>query len=158
MISKAISRYIRISPRKTRLVADLVRGKPIDEAQAILMNVNKKATLYIKETLNSAVSNATRNPEISPSDLYISKITIDGGPMFKRYKAGSMGRAMMIRHRTSHILVELDVKKRPVVAPVVAKKGPGARVQGPEKEKKPKVEKRETKAKVKKEATAKKGK
>lgn len=114
MISKAITRYIRISPRKTRLVADMIRNKSIDEAKNILMNLEKRARLYVQEVLNSAVANAARNPEISPADLYVSKITVDGGPMFKRYRAGSMGRAMMIRHRTSHILVELDLKKEVV--------------------------------------------
>ena len=112
MISKASARYIRISPRKTRLVADMVRGKPIDKAQAILANLEKRARLYINEVLKSAIANAAINdPGVSPSDLYISRIIIDGGPMFKRYRAGSMGRAMMIKHRTSHISIELDKKK-----------------------------------------------
>jgi large subunit ribosomal protein L22 len=112
MISKAISRFIRISPRKTRLVADMIRGKPIDEAQAILANLEKRARFYVKEVLNSAIANATSiNPDVSAGSLYVSKITVDSGPMFKRYRAGSMGRAMMIKHKTSHIFVELDVKK-----------------------------------------------
>ncbi|MFH1847923.1 MAG: 50S ribosomal protein L22 [Candidatus Omnitrophota bacterium] len=111
MFAKAIARYIRISPRKTRLVADLIRGKSVDEARAVLMNLAKKATVYVGEVLNSAVANATRNPDVEPKDLFVSRITIDGGPMLKRYRAGSLGRAMTIRHRTSHILVELDLKK-----------------------------------------------
>jgi len=112
MISKAIARFIRISPRKTRLVADVVRGKPIDEAQAILMSLEKRARNYIIQVLKSAIANAfVKDPDIAPSDLYISKITIDVGPTFKRYRAGSMGRAMMIKHRTSHILIELDKKQ-----------------------------------------------
>jgi len=142
VISKAIARFIRISPRKTRLVADMIRGKPIDEAQAILNNLGKRATMFVQEVLGSAISNATKNPDISASDLYVSKITIDGGPMFKRYKAGSMGRAMMIRHRTSHILVELDLKKEVI-------KKPGVKVQKKE-IKETKVKVKETKAKSKK--------
>lgn len=111
MISRAACRFIRISPRKTRLVADMVRGKSVDEAQAILLNLEVRPRIYIKEVLKSAIANATSvNPDISAADLYISKILIDGGPMFKRYRAGSMGRAMMIKHRTSHISIELDKK------------------------------------------------
>jgi large subunit ribosomal protein L22 len=112
MISRATTRFIRISPRKTRLAADMVRGKSIDEAQAVLSSLEVRPRFYIQQTLKSAVANATSvNPDISPADLYISKIVVDGGPMFKRYRAGSMGRAMMIKHRTSHILIELDRKK-----------------------------------------------
>lgn len=112
MISRAIAKFIRISPRKTRLVADTIRGKAIDEAQALLMHLDKRATIFVQEVLNSAVANTKNNPDISASDLYISKITVDGGPVFKRYRAGSMGRAMMIKHRTSHILIELDLTKK----------------------------------------------
>lgn len=122
MISKAITRFIRISPRKARLVADMVRGKPIDEAQSTLGNLHKRASFIIQETLKSAIANALKNPAVSEADLYVSKVTIDGGPMFKRYKAGSMGRAMMIRHRTSHILVELDTKKKE--SPVAGRQSP----------------------------------
>jgi len=111
MISKAIARYIRISPRKSRLVADLVRGKAIDQAIAILGNLHKRPTRYVQQVIKSAVSNAKKDPDITEADLYISKITVDNGPSFKRYRAGSMGRAMMIRHRTSHIIVELEQKK-----------------------------------------------
>ena len=112
MISKAITRYIRISPRKVRQVADLLRGKGVNEALAILSNVNKSATVYLEEILQSAVSNAKRKEsDLSPQDLYITKLTVDGGPTMVRYRAASMGRASMIRHRTSHINIELDVRE-----------------------------------------------
>ncbi len=151
MISKAVCRFIRISPRKTRLVADMVRGKSIDEAQAILSNLEVRPRLYIQQVLKSAVANATSvNPDISAADLYISKILIDCGPMFKRYRAGSMGRAMMIKHRTSHISIELDRKKEKVTM------SPGHR--SPAKEVKKPAIKEKTKPKVKKMATARKGK
>jgi large subunit ribosomal protein L22 len=117
MIAKAVARYIRISPRKTRLVADAVRGKKVAEAMALLANINKKACIYIKEVLHSAIANATRNPDIDQGNLYISKLVVDGGPMLKRFRAGSMGRAMMIRHRTSHITVELDTIAKPKPEP-----------------------------------------
>lgn len=113
MIAKAIARYIRISPRKTRLVANFIKGKSVGEALAILSNLNKRACGYIEELLRSAISNAKRKPEIKEEELFISKLVVDGGPTLKRFRAGSMGRAMMIRHRTSHITIELDVKSRP---------------------------------------------
>ncbi len=108
MISKAIARYIRISPRKTRLVADVLRKKSVGEALAILANTNKRACEYLEELLRSAIANAKRIPEIKEEDLFISKLLVDGGPTLKRFRAASMGRATMIRHRTSHITIELD--------------------------------------------------
>lgn len=148
MISKASGKFIRISPRKSRLVADMVRGKSIDEAQAILANLEKRARLYILQILKSAIANATNeDPDLSPGNLYVSKITIDNGPMFKRYRAGSMGRAMMIKHRTSHMLIELDKKQEKSPVKKVKKQVTGDR--------KPATK---GKAKVKKMAQAKKGK
>lgn len=151
MISKAIARYIRISPRKTRLAADLIRGKSINEAQTILQNLEKRSKVYLGELLKSAIANATRSPDIVPADLYVSKITIDNGPMFKRYRAGSMGRAMMIKHRMSHILIELDKKKEAI-------RQPGVQIQTAKGKVKATAKKRETKTKVKKMAIARKGK
>lgn len=113
MVSKAIARYIRISPRKTRLVTDAIRGKNVGEAMAILANTNKKACIYLEDLLKSAISNAKRNPDIEENDLFISKLMVDGGPVLKRFRAGSMGRAMKIRHRTSHITIELDANIKP---------------------------------------------
>ena len=113
MVAKAKARYIRISPRKTRLVANTIKGKNVGEALAILSNLNKRACVFIEELLRSAIANAKRNPEIDQNDLFISKLVVDGGPTLKRYRAGSMGRAMMIRHRMSHITMELDALVRP---------------------------------------------
>ncbi|MDD5449509.1 MAG: 50S ribosomal protein L22 [Candidatus Omnitrophica bacterium] len=160
MISKASVRYIRISARKARLVADMVRGKPIDEARAILENAEKRARLYILEILNAAVANATsKDPDITPSDMYVSKITIDNGPMFKRYRAGTMGRAMQIRHRTSHMNIELDIRgqrtpghqntRTPVKK--TEKKAGRPKIKG-------QIAKKETKPKTKKAVASKKGK
>jgi len=115
MISKATARYIRISPRKVRLVANLIRGKNMGEAMALLSNINKSATVYLEEVLQSAANNAkNKQPDINPQQLKITKLTVDGGPTMVRYRAASMGRASMIRKRTSHINVELyiqDVEK-----------------------------------------------
>ena len=112
MISKASARFIRVSPRKVRQVVDVLRGKGVNEAFAILSNINKGAAVYVEEILQSAVSNALRKQtELSPPDLYISKFTVDGGPTMVRYRAASMGRATMIRRRTSHLNIELEIKE-----------------------------------------------
>ena len=108
MVSKAVLRYIRISPRKFRLIIPLVKGKKAEEAIAILMSVKKGASKYAIDLLKSAIANARRVQGVNVSNLYISKLIADGGPMLKRYRAASMGRASSIRKRTSHITVELD--------------------------------------------------
>ena len=113
MIARAIARYIRISPKKLRLVVNAIRGKGVEEALAILMNTNKKASELVGEVIESAAKNAQRKyPEKKYvyNDLYISKIAADEGPALARYRAASMGRAVMIKKRTSHIFVGLDVR------------------------------------------------
>lgn len=114
MVARAIARYIRISPRKTRKVVDLVKGLSTVKAEVILNTVNKRPALYIKRLLRSALDSADKKHSLSPADLYISSIRADQGPMLKRYRAASMGRATMIRHRTTHLILELDKIKRPV--------------------------------------------
>lgn len=113
MITKATARFIRITPRKFRQIIPLVKGRNPEEAIAILMNVNKKASEYAIELLKSAVANAKRIQGISVADLYISNMIANCGPMLKRYRAASMGRATMIKKRTSHIIVELERRERP---------------------------------------------
>jgi len=108
MESKAVSRFIRISPYKARLVADMIRGKPVEEAYTILQYTQKRASVPILKTLKSAVSNAIAQKgtfEVKPEDMYVAEIRVDEGPMLKRYRPMAMGRAGMIRRRTSHILV-----------------------------------------------------
>lgn len=112
MTSKAILRYARISPRKYRLVIPLVKGKGAEEAIAILSTVKKKASGYAIELLKSAIANAKRNVNgIDTGTLYISKMIADPGPMLKRFRAASMGRAGSIHKHTSHLTIELDVTK-----------------------------------------------
>jgi large subunit ribosomal protein L22 len=108
MVTRAIARYIRIAPRKTRKVIDLVRGLPVLKAEAILNSVNRRPSAYIKRLLGSALDSASKRFHLSPADLYISLIKADQGPMLKRYRAASMGRATAIKHRTTHITLELD--------------------------------------------------
>jgi len=108
MIISAKLRYIRITPRKFRLIIPLVKGKNPDQAIAILAGVKKGAARYCEDLIQSALANAKRIQGLDASSLYISKLTADGGPMLKRFRAASMGRASQIKKRTSHITLELD--------------------------------------------------
>ncbi|MBW2039367.1 MAG: 50S ribosomal protein L22 [Deltaproteobacteria bacterium] len=103
-------RYVRTSPRKTRLVADLVRGKKVEEALNILAFTNKAFAKKLTKLINSAVANAQHNTNMDVDALWIKRIYVDGGPTLKRYMPRAMGRATMIRKRTSHITVVLDEK------------------------------------------------
>lgn len=107
LVSKVYARYIRVSPRKVRLVIDLIRGEKVHQALMTLSNMNKRARLVVEKALRSAISNAQQNPQVLANELFISKITADNGPMLKRYRAAAMGRATMIRHRTTHLTIEL---------------------------------------------------
>ncbi len=110
-VIKAHARFIRISPRKARLVVDVIRGKSVLIAENILSNMDKKATESITKLLKSAVANAEHNNSLKKENLYISKIYVNEGPMLKRHRAATMGRAMMIRRRCSHISIELETKE-----------------------------------------------
>jgi len=107
MLTKAVARYIRLSPRKARLVADLVRGKTVAEALAILQYSPQVAARHIEKVLRSAVANAEHNHQVrSLDDLRVNAV-IDGGPSLKRIQPRAMGRAFWIRHRLAHITVAL---------------------------------------------------
>lgn len=111
MVSRAQAKYVRMSPRKIRLVIDLIKNKSVEEANFVLDTLNKRAGKPLKKVINSAFSNANQNRQEKylAKDLRISRIGVDGGPMLRRYRAMTMGRAGIIRHRTAHIYVELDV-------------------------------------------------
>jgi large subunit ribosomal protein L22 len=117
MIAKAEAKYIRLSPKKARLVLDLVKGKTVEEAVYILDSINKRARGPIRKVVNSAFANLNQNrtEKFLSKDVYISTIKADSGPYLMRYRAATMGRATPIRHRTSHIRVELEeiVKEKP---------------------------------------------
>ena len=104
---RATARYVRIAPRKARLVADEVRGKSYPEAASILRFTNKRAAKIVGEVIDSAAANAEHNMDADPEELFVREIRVDEGPTIKRYRARAMGRATMIRKRTSHITVEL---------------------------------------------------
>jgi len=105
-------RHLRIAPRKVRLIADLVRGKNVQEAQAILNFSVKKPSLPVLKLLNSAIASARNNFGLDENNLYISKITVDEGPKLKRWRARSRGQAFEIQKKTSHInLVISEIKE-----------------------------------------------
>jgi len=103
-------RFVRISPRKARLVADLIRGKRSEEALNILIFTRKAAARILIKLLKSAIANATQKKTIDVDRLYVKKITVDQGPTMKRFTPRAMGRATTIRKRTSHIHMVLDEK------------------------------------------------
>jgi large subunit ribosomal protein L22 len=106
---RAVAKYVRIAPRKARLVADAIRGKSYPEAASILRFTNKRAAKVIGDVVNSAAANAEHNMDADPEELFVREIRVDEGPTIKRYRARALGRATMIRKRTSHITVELGV-------------------------------------------------
>ena len=107
----ATARYVRISSRKVKIVIDLIRGKSVAEAQAILMYTPKAASEPVLKLLNSAVANAENNLDLSRDTLYIAEVFANQGPTLKRYRPRAQGRATRIRKRTSHITIILDQAK-----------------------------------------------
>ncbi len=105
---KAVAKFVRVAPRKARLVADEIRGKSYLEARSVLAFTNKRAAGIVGEVLKSAAANAEHNSEADPDELRVKAVKIDEGPTIKRYRPRAMGRATMIRKRTSHITVELE--------------------------------------------------
>ena len=101
-------KYLRIGPRKVRLVADLIRKKKVEEAQAILDFTTKKATEPLLKLLKTAITDARHNFQLEPSNLYISKIIVDEGSKYKRWMPRARGMASQIQKRTSHITLVLD--------------------------------------------------
>jgi len=108
MIVKAKGSYIRVSPRKVRQVINLIRGKDVQTSLAVLTHVNKGCRQSILKILNSAVSNA-KVKGVNEGQLYISRITADQGPSWKRFRAAAFGRATSILKRTTHLTIELDL-------------------------------------------------
>ncbi|HVJ47532.1 50S ribosomal protein L22 [Desulfitobacterium sp.] len=111
MQAKAIARYVRISPRKVRQVVDLIRGKKVSDALAILQFTPKGATEPVTKVLQSAVANAEHNYEMDGDSLFVAEVFVDQGPTLKRIRPRAMGRADQIRKRTSHITVVVGEKK-----------------------------------------------
>lgn len=155
---RAQAKYVRMSPRKARLVADHIRGRSVPEARAVLAFTAREAAGEIDKVLQSAVSNAEANHGIAEDRLYISAAYVDGGPVMKRWRARARGRVARIRKRTCHITVRLTERPEAVVAaPPPAAAKPAAE-EAPKPKRKPAAKKSSTTAKktpAKKKASAK---
>jgi large subunit ribosomal protein L22 len=111
VVSTAKLRFMRISPRKARLVADLVRGRNVDWALRTLHFTPKRSAPLIGKLIRSAVANASEgDASVDVDALYVRTIHVDGGPTIRRYRPRAQGRATRIRKRTSHITVELAAR------------------------------------------------
>lgn len=109
---RAHARFVRSAPRKARLVMDVIRGKDIAEARAILQHTPRAAAVDIKKLLDSAVANAENNFELDPVDLKIGRASVDEGPTIKRFRPRALGRATPIHKRTSHMTITLTTHGR----------------------------------------------
>lgn len=105
---KATIKFLRIAPRKVRLVADLIRGKNVEDALNILQFTPKSSAKPLAKLVKSAVANADAQGGVNVDKLVVSKVWADGGPVIKRFMPRAMGRATPILHRTSHVTVELE--------------------------------------------------
>lgn len=120
---KAFARSVHISPRKVRLVADLIRDMRVEDALAQLRFLNKKAVLPVRKLLDSAVANASHNFQITPDRLFIKSISVDGARVMKSFTPRAQGRAFALRKRLSHVNLTLGVRadlgkpKKPVAIP-----------------------------------------
>jgi len=105
MEARATARYVRVSPRKAREVVDLVRGKSVPDAEAILKFTARGAAEIVGKVVHSAAANAEKQHHIKTDTLYVSQAYVDEGPTLKRIRPRAMGRAFRINKRTSHITV-----------------------------------------------------
>jgi large subunit ribosomal protein L22 len=146
---RAEAKYVRMSPRKARLVAEHIRGRSVPEARAVLAFTSREAAQALEKVLQSAVSNAEANHGIAEERLYIKAAYVDGGPVLKRWRARARGRVARIRKRTCHITVKLA--EAPVVeAPRAPEAAKAARAETPKPEARTKSEpKRKAPAKKK---------
>lgn len=108
MAARAVVRHVRMSPRKMRIIADMVRGKRVDEAMNLLRVMPKKAAVVIRKLLVSAVANAEHQGVEDVDALLVKGCSIDNGPILKRWMPRAMGRANRVQHRTSHVTIVVD--------------------------------------------------
>ena len=120
---RAQAKYVRMSPRKARLVAEHIRGRSVPEARAVLAFTSREAAGVLQKVLQSAVSNAEANHGIAEDRLYVKATYVDGGPVMKRWRARARGRVARIRKRTCHITVTL-VEAPAVATPAVEEAAP----------------------------------
>ncbi len=110
MEARATVRFLRVSPRKARLVVDLIRGKSVSDAQAVLALANKACARTVRKLLDSAVANAAQTGVIDTNILFVKRACVDGGASMKRFRPAPMGRAHPYRRRSSHITIVVDEK------------------------------------------------
>jgi len=110
MEAKAVARFVRVTPRKAGQIADLIRGKDVEEARTILRFSPKASAKIMKKVLDSAVANAQHNLKLQ-GGLYVSRALVDQGPSLKRIRPRAMGRAYRVLKRTSHITVAVGVRE-----------------------------------------------
>ena len=112
IVVRASSRYVRIAPRKARLVANQVRGLPIEKARALLQFSPRSAAADIHKLIDSAASNAENNHDLPADEMRVAEITVDEGPTLRRYQPRARGRTGRINKRTCHIAVALSPEER----------------------------------------------
>ena len=110
MESRAVTRYLRIAPRKARLVVDMIRGQRVEQALGILEFTSRRAARLIAKTVKSAVANAESNQSVDVDRLYVKRAYVDEGPTLKRFMPRAHGRATPILKRTSHVTIVVDEK------------------------------------------------
>jgi len=110
MQATAHARYVRLAPRKVQLILDLIRGKAVGDAIAILRHTPKSSSPVVEKLLNSAIANAENNYSMDPNKLVISQAYANQGPTIKRFRPRAMGRASSIHKRTSHITIVVSEK------------------------------------------------
>ena len=108
MEAHAITKYVRLSPRKARLVVDQIRGKGVEEALNILKFVPKRSAAIVAKTLRAAIANAENTQSVDVDRLYVKQVRVDEGGMWKRFTPRAQGRATKIRKRLSHVMVVVD--------------------------------------------------
>lgn len=140
MEARAVVKYLRISPRKVRLVINAIRRKPAAQAVSTLATLNKKAARLVEKGLKSALANA-KVKGLEESRLVVREIKADGGPVLKRFMARAMGRADEILKRTTHLTIVLREEEKPSGAPPVSSEGQEKAKEGKAKPVKPKKQK-----------------
>ncbi len=111
--AKAVLRFVRMAPRKVRMVVDLIRGRDVPDALSILKYVPRSAAKVVDQLLRSSVANAGQKELGGPESLRIVRAYVDGGPTLKRFRARSMGKANSIKKRTSHITIVVAPSETP---------------------------------------------
>jgi large subunit ribosomal protein L22 len=105
MDARAIIRFTRMSPRKARIVANMIRGKDVDDAMSILRFQQRKAAKVMRKLLVSAIANAHTNHNLEVDNLVVKEVQVDGGPILKRFTPRAMGRSNRLNRRTSHVTI-----------------------------------------------------